>query len=473
LAQNFSNRSSALKEPDRRSRNLSEFADKFSEKIAEKSGEIQGSLESGLEEQVEQLLKEDFDRIFYREEIQEKEGDFTVLASDAGRNDIEFRNNTRLYIVRAATVDGNGEKSREMDTGTLKPYSRDDYESFLQRASEIVELESILENLDPETEAKTYVLIDGTLLTRLLVDPEELNISEQRDKRMDLVEKFQELLEKAEENENIILAGVSKDSNSSVLYRTLLGEILEENISELETSGSEDVGDGDVEFLKENYGKINYQPEEVRTSLKNLRDSGIDVSEIEELLERYRASVSDTEFVRGLASGTGFTKPLKASGMKKSFFRTMENFEEDPEKFFQRNFPQTLQDSEDRDAYIGEKSRLLEELMDSPAVVSFYWLPNEKDLPLRIDLLSHDIEGSRLRDGDEIEFVEPGKKVRDILELLKTGYAGEGMHNVWISQADNSASLTNTRIEKVYKPLLQKQLGENLRKYMRRRDKRV
>jgi hypothetical protein len=452
---------------------LSEFADRFSRELENKKDGIKKDLESGVEERIQELLRDDFREKFYEEEIEEKKGDFNVLASDAGRNDIEFRNNTRLYIVRAATVDGNGEKSREMDTGTLKPYSREDYESFLQRASEIVELESILEKLDPETSEKTYVLIDGTLLTRLLVDPEELNISEQRDKRLDLVEKFQELLKVAEENQNIVIAGISKDSNSSILYRTLLGEILEEKISGLETEDAAGVDEEDVDFLEENYGKINYQPEEVRTSLKNLRESGIDVSEIEELLERYRASISDTEFVRSLASGTGFTKPLKASGIKKSFFRTMKNFDEDPEQFFQRNFPQTLQDSENRDAYIGEKSGLLEDLMDSPAVVSFYWLPNEKDLPLRIDLLSHDIDGSRLRDGDEIEFVEPGEKVRDILELLETGYAGEGMHNVWISQADNSASLTNSRIEKVYKPLLQKQLGENLRKYMRRRDKRV
>ena len=444
---------------------MSEFADKFSEKLAEKKEYIAQNLESGIEERIQELLKEDFSERFYQEKISEKNGEFNVLASDAGRNDLEFRNNTRLYVVQATTVDRDGEKSRKMDTGTLKPYSREDYESFLQRASEIVELESILEKLDPETVEKTYVLIDGTLLTRLLVDPEELNISEQRDKRMDLVEKFQELLEIAEENENVILAGVSKDSNSSVLYRTLLKDIIEEKISDLNASGLDDTKD----FLEDNFEKINYSPEEVRTSIENLREGGVDVSEVEELLERYRSAISDTEMVRQLASGTGFTQPLRATGIKSNFYRSLDSFDEDSEKFFDRNFPQALMEN-DRKEFMRKNYRLLEDLKSSPSVVSFYWLPNEQDLPLRIDLLDF---GTRLKDARDIEFVEPDARVQDILELLATGYAGEGMHNVWISQADNSASLKNSQVENVYKPLLANQLGENLRKYMRRRDKRV
>ncbi|MFB6242413.1 MAG: DNA double-strand break repair nuclease NurA [Candidatus Nanosalina sp.] len=444
---------------------MSEFADRFSREIEQKKQEIKGDLESGIEREIEQLLEDDFQEKFYSEDIEEKNGDFSVLASDAGRNDIEFRNNTRLYIVQAATVDRDGEKSRKMDTGTLKPYSREDYESFLQRASEIVELESILEKLDPGTGEKTYVLIDGTLLTRLLVDPEELNISQQRDKRLDLIEKFQELLEIAGENENVTVAGVSKDSNSSVLYRTLLKEIIEEKISDLMDSGMDDT----VEFLMDNFEKINYQPEEIRTAIENLREGGIDVSEAEELLERYRAAIPDTEMVRQLSPVSGFTQPLRASGIKSSFHHSLEKFEDDRTKFFNDRFPQTLLEK-DSEKFIGEKSRLVEELKNSPSVISFYWLPNEKDLPLRIDLLDF---GKKLGEARDIEFVEPDERVRDILELLETGYAGEGMHNVWISQADNSASLKNSMVENVYRPLLQNQLGENLRKYMRRRDKRV
>jgi hypothetical protein len=446
-------------------RALSEFADRFSEKIQQNSEAIKGDLESGIEKKVEKLLKDDFQEKFYSEEVQEKNENFRVLASDAGRNDIEFKNNTRLYIVQAATVDSDGDTAKKLDTGTLKPYSQEDYESFLQRASEIVELESILERLDPETREKTYILIDGTLLTRLLVEPEELNISEQRDKRLDLVEKFQELLEIAEKNEKVTVAGVSKDSNSSVLYRTLLKDIIKEKISGLDASGLEDT----KEFLEDNFEKINYSPEQVRTSIENLREGGADVSEIEELLERYRSAISDTEMVRQLAPGTGFTQPLRATGIKSNFYRSLDSFDKDNEKFFDRNFPQTLLEK-DRQDFMSKNYSLMEDLKDSPSVISFYWLPNESDLPLRIDLLDF---GRRLEDAGGVEFVEPESRVRDILELLATGYAGEGMHNVWISQADNAASLKNSQVENIYKPLLANQLGENLRKYMRRRDKRV
>lgn len=455
---------------------MSEFADQFSEKISKNSSSISQDLESGIEERVQELLSEDFRNIFYSEEIEQKKEDFNVIASDAGRNDIEFRNNTRLYIVRASAVDESGEKSRKIDTDTLRPYRQADYEQFLQRASEIVELDSILEKLDEtKSDEKKYVLIDGTLLTRLLVTPEELRLSKQQDKCLELIEKFQELLERAEEDENLVLAGVSKDSNSGILYSQLVSQLLERKIESLEeeVSGKEEIDTDTLEFLDRNYDKIRYAPEEIRTALQNLRDENIDVSEVEELLDRYRMRISDTEFVSAMASGTGFTKPLEVGEIKKDFFSAMDDFDDNSQKFIERNFRKSLQESGDESKYRKKVTELLENLRDSPGVVSFYWIPAENDMPLRIDLLSHDMNGSRLKDFEDPEFVEPGEKVRDILELLKTGYAGEGMHNVWISQADNSASLTNSRIEKVYKPLLSKQLGENLRKYMRRRDKRV
>jgi hypothetical protein len=90
-----------------------------------------------------------------------------------------------------------------------------------------------------------------------------------------------------------------------------------------------------------------------------------------------------------------------------------------------------------------------------------------------VDLLNHDVDGTDLMDCDKQEFVKTNKKVRQVLKLLESGYAGEEMHNVWISQADNSASLKNSDVEKIYKPIISKQLDINLRNYMRRRDKRA
>ena len=455
---------------------MTEFADRFSEKLEQNEFQISKDLESGLDEKVRGLLEDRFDEIFQEETFSKKQDGFNVIASDAGRNDIEFKNNTRFYIVQAAAVDKTGSITRKMDTGTLRPYKQGDYEKFLQKTSEIVELNSMIEALEgKEFREPTYVLIDGTLLTRLLVVPEELKLSRQQDKSLELIERFQELLEIAEENENLVLAGISKDSNSGILYSKLLGEIIEEKIEELDVSGLEEVDEEDKQFLEKNYYKIRFAPEEAEKALKNLREGGADkgkIDEIEELMERYRVRFSDTGFLEEMGAGVGFTTPLEVGEIKTSFFNALDDFEEDGENFVENRFSNTLKD-EEKDTYVEKIGGLVEDLRDSPGVLSFYWKPSETDQALRVDLLSHDINGSRLRDFGKQEFVEPGEKIQDILALLKTGYAGEGMHNVWISQADNSASLTNKQVEKVYKPLLSKKLGVNLRNYLRRRDKRV
>lgn len=452
---------------------MSEFADRFSENLEEKFETIEQDLESGLEEEVRELFRGSFEKIFNQECFSKKNEDFNVVASDAGRNDIEFKNNTRLYIVRAAAVDKNGDLTRKMDIGTLRPYKQSDYEKFLQRTSEIVELESIIEALEgKDFNQKTYILIDGTLLTRLFVVPEELNLSREKDKALELIEKFQELLKIAEKNDNVVLAGVSKDSNSGILYTKLLGDIIEDRIGELEG-----VNDTDRNFLEKNYQKIRYAPGEARQALENLRNGGADsekIDEIEELMERYRVKFSDTELLEDLDAEVGFTDPLEIGNIKTTFFSALEDSENgNIRKFAENRFRDSMDQAEDEEKYVKRLESLMEDLRESPGIVSFYWKPSENDLPLRVDLLSHDMDGSCLKDFDEKEFLEVDEKVRDILELLKTGYAGEGMHNVWISQADNSASLSNKRVEKVYRPLLSKKLGVNLRKYLRRRDKRV
>ena len=453
---------------------MTDFVDKFSEKISERSSSIKSELNQELDIELLEEVRKNFRDRYTEKQIDEGDDDYRVLATDAGRNDIELKNNTRLYILQAATVDSSGEISRAMDVGTLRSYSQQDYEKFMQRGSEIQEIESILEALEKKpAEEETFVLIDGTLLTRLLVVPEPLNLSEGREKRLELIEKFGELLERAEENENITLAGVSKDSNSSILYRKLLGDLIKEEIRKLDVENSDQVDSDDRNFLLENYEKIRYRPEEIRQNLENMENSDVDREQVENvtrLVEQYRTRFSDTELIEEMTSETGFTQPTRIGKIKPDFFSAMENFR-DQDDYLERNFPEVFR--EKGEEFIEKYRSAMDRLLNAPGVVSVYWKPSENDSPLRIDLLNHDMDGTRLMSCEEQEFVDSTEKVDDILELLETGYAGEGMHNVWISQADNSASLKNRDVENIYKPVLSKNLGINLRNYMRRRDKRV
>ena len=452
---------------------MSDFVDKFSEQVQRNRDTIRKDLNQELDIELLEEIQESFREIFKSRKLQEKE-DFRVMATDAGRNDIELKNNTRIYILQAATADNQEGVFRALDVGTVRSYSQQDYEKFMQRGSEVQEIESLLETIEENPPGKkTFVLIDGTLLTRLLVVPEPFDLSEGREKRLELIDKFSRLLKKAEENRDILLAGVSKDSNSSILYRKLLGDLIEDGIKQLEMDDSDEVGKEDKQFLIENYEKIRYSPEEIRTNLENLEDSNLNTSNVEKirrLIEQYRTRFSDTELIEEMTSEKGFTKPLRIGRIKPDFFSSMEKFRENKD-YLEKTFPEVYREKGQK--FLDKYSKALERLLEAPGVVSIYWKPSENDSPLRIDLLNHDMDGTRLMKCKDQSFVETSEKVIDTLELLQTGYAGEGMHNVWISQADNSASLKNSDVENIYKPVLSKNLGINLRNYMRRRDKRV
>ncbi|GEM_PF-3206846 len=454
---------------------MNDFVDRFSEELEDKKQDIRDSLDQDLGSGSTENVEKRFQQVYTSSKVEELGEEVRVLATDAGRNEMELKNNTRLYIVQAAAVDTKGEISKSLDLDSVKVYRQRDYEKFMQRASELEEVNSILEALDQRpAREKTIILIDGTLLTRLLTVPEPLDISKNREIRLKLMDAFGELIERTQNNSNIVLAGVSKDSNSSILYRKIVGDLLETKIKKLETEKLESIGFEDKQFLLKNYHRIRYNPQEIRQNLENLRKSNADqekVKQIEELVEKYRVRVSDTELIERMTSKPGFTKPLRIGKIKPDFFSAIEKFQQNRENYLKDTFPQVY--NEEGDSFVERYQDAIQRIKDAPGVVSTYYKPSETDSALRVDLLNHDIDGTDLMECDKQEFVKINKKVREVLRLLKSGYAGEEMHNVWISQADNSASLKNSDLEKIYKPIISKQLDINLRNYMRRRDKRA
>jgi len=452
---------------------VTDFVDRFSEELKNNGESIKREIDTDLDIELLEQMEVKFKAIYTRKDVKEKQDDFRVVATDAGRNDIELKNNSRIYILQGAAVDNKGGVNKDIDVGSLKIFKQQDYEKFMQRGSEVVEIKSILKAIENIEEEKLYILIDGTLLTRLLATPEIFDLSRNRFKSIELMNKFQKLVEKTVSNENIVLAGVSKDSNSSLLYRKLIRDMIEKRVDNLNLSKLDEVSEEDKEYLKNNYHRIRYRPQDVRRNLENLEAAGAEkekISDIRDLVEQYRTRFSDTEIIEEMTNEKGFTKPLRLGRIKPEFFSTVEDFQDKGIEFIQNEFT-----NEEKNPEMDSKkiSKVLNRVANSPGVISSYWKPSENDTPLRIDLLNHDVDGKKLMDCSEQEFVDCEPKLRDILELLKTGYAGEGMHNVWISQADNSASLKNRDIENIYKPVLEKNLGINLRNYIRRRDKRV
>jgi hypothetical protein len=110
----------------------------------------------------------------------------------------------------------------------------------------------------------------------------------------------------------------------------------------------------------------------------------------------------------------------------------------------------------------------LDNLLEFPSIRTVHWRPEAGAQPIRVDIPDH---SRNLVENEGVEFVDRFPK--DILRVLQAGYAGESMHNVWISSADGSANLSNSEMKNVFLPLVSKVLETDLQQYMKRRDRRA
>lgn len=442
----------------------------FSEQIDENRDFISSSLEEGISTEISSALEHYFDDYFLIHSPEDLKEDFNVVASDAGRNQIQFKNNLNLFIIRASAMDNHGEETRKLFTGIVRPYRQRSYKDFSDRSSEIVELESILERLEElDLGKETFVLIDGSLLTRMLVLPTELRMSDYRDRKLDLIDRFHELLQRSRENDKLHVAGVSKDSNTDILYSTLTENLIHDEID------GKDLSDQSAEKIRENFRNIKHSPLETKKMIEGIEQSeDVDLSRLKDLLEYYRDTYSDSALIESLTDETGITKPVEVGNVSAKFRSLTEDIRDDVDGFIDNNFPHSVEDRDDEESYRRRIEDSLQKLMDYPSITTSYWVPERNAQPIRVDMFSDEWDkGGKLQELDSTRFLEVNDTMKKLLRLLQTGYGGETMHNVWISQADNSASLTQTEVNRVFSPILSKKLGVNLRKYMRRRDKRA
>ena len=201
---------------------------------------------------------------------------------------------------------------------------------------------------------------------------------------------------------------------------------------------------------------------------KDLEDSK-KVIELIELLEDNRY---DTQLIESFSEGRAFTTPVESGLVSQKLKNRLQQFKKDPEKFVEKYFSKTIANNNRSKEEIIE---IIERVPDLPTVATFYWIPEDRAQPLRIDIPTFHLNNDqkKLKHTEGTKVLEVDDKVLDVLKVLNQGYAGESMHNVWISEADNIAGLPNHELENVFLPLMSQKLGINLRKYLKRRDKRV
>ncbi len=412
---------------------MGEFTDLFVSSLKSSESEIIGKLEeTDLElEELESLVRDSF----HAERFEESEQNRAV-AVDAGRNEVEFRNGLRMLVSRAQAHSTDGDDGRSLSLDFLRA-SRGSYRDFRSATWQLQEVEAALDAANEMEDG--VVMIDGSLLTRLRVMPSELEVSDGKSRNMKLINRFQDLLDLVNEK-GLELVGVSKDSETQVFGRKLIENYIEERT--------------DTDFRQ-----LRYQETDIESFV---RDN--DLAEHEDMLRLYSSAFTDNAVLGRLTEQPGLTRPLRVGMINREFRKRTERLKDlGPERYASRNLKGAAEETSN-----GFVTDALDNLLEFPSIRTVHWRPEAGAQPIRVDIPDH---SRNLVENEGVEFVDRFPK--DILRVLQAGYAGESMHNVWISSADGSANLSNSEMKNVFLPLVSKVLETDLQQYMKRRDRRA
>jgi hypothetical protein len=414
---------------------VSEFTDLFVESLRQNKGKTKQMLEeTDLEVDA---LKSKVDDYFKPREFGSEIPE-SVVAVDAGRNQVAFRNGLRMLVSRAKAYSPEQIPGRSMSVDFVRATSQD-YREFRTATWQIREIDALIDSIERMNEG--MALIDGSLLTRLRVMPNLLNINEERTRKFELINKMNKLLKRIE-HKDVKLVGVSKDSETAVFGRQLIENYLEEE------------SDASVNLSRLRQDQV-YDLDAFadKAGLQGEKD----------ILRLYSSRFTDNGLLSQLTETPGLSRPVRV-GMINLRFRkeTAKIKQQGPKQYIEEELE--LGDNTAKEPV----QRALHSLLEFPSIRTVHWRPQKGDKPIRVDTLDYT---KSLVDNKGVQFAE--RFDSGILKSLKAGYGGEAMHNVWISSADDSANLSNSEMENVFVPLVSKVLETDLQQYMKRRDRRA
>ena len=370
-----------------------------------------------------------------------------VVAIDSSGRPVELRNGTVIYIARSMSLSNKGIKRRKLAVKAFfSPTNSNDYNTFMARVMEHLEhlvALDVLRNDDPDV-----ILIDGSLYGRVVHMPRDTNIQGHNSFMVDYIDTYFRLLNEAHER-NVLVIGVSKDSSFRKLRELLLTE------SFLKALDSLNIPSETRRLLVNKWRHALAGAKEVRSLIREM-EKILNVSSLS--LREYLVEAAnlgpDFHLLYKVTREEGFTDPF-ILGAPEREIEKLRRFEE----YILRNFGKSLQESSDDLMYY----RIIDVLIKAlkyPAIVTFYYVPDKKDIPLRIDVPSHFLGIDTKVSEVTPSFVPDVKeKIVDIVKILKGLYGGSRRYNVLLSEVDSLVKMSNKDLMNVYEPLIAKELG--------------
>ena len=409
---------------------MPDFLGEYINELQKKSERIKMNFEKS---EANNELERVFSKYWINSELINAKPDFSVLAIDSSSTKFTTSNGGIFYVIRAL---GLSRDSKYRKIWVDLDYSEEPhYDSYiLSRMMEWLEHSIAIEAINNGFEG--LILVDGSIYGRIAHIPIEINFVNNRAFMIKYFEAIITLFELCE-RKKVPLIGISKESRTSFFREFLIKEIL----NEMEKDGR----------IKDAGKLLSLALDDKRKAIEEaekLQDETI-IKLIEELIHRR----PDFQLILNCANSAGYTTPLLL-GASLRWRREYDRIARDPEEFVISRFPLSSRKEE----FVRRASKIVREILNLPAIVSFHLLPSKNDTPMRIDIpawffgIKEKISEVGWPEAVNVELGE-------ILRLISAGYCGLDNYNIWLSAVDFEVRLRREIFENLYLPKFEEIVG--------------
>lgn len=366
-----------------------------------------------------------------------------VYAVDSSSDEIEVAGGGVILVTRSVALEAGGGELRKLRIDALFPRSVRDYEDFKRLLREHLEHEVALEAVKKGAD---LVLLDGSLFGRMSHVIRELNIEGREGFLLDYIVTYGQLLYESVRS-GAIVAGVSKDSRSTVLREELLLSELKKLLNEqrAELAGR----------VLELWARLRRGPTQVLAEIRRLVKEGLN-PRILEIFEEARNPVPDSKLLLLMNLDPGYTVPVRLALERVSMGVVDVALGDDIRLMglLAEIFERTADELGSR--FAERVDAVLRALRSYPAVLTSYAIFSKGDDPVRIDVA---VDRQAAVGGESRFLYYAPHAFRKVLQHLACLYAGRMGYNVLLLEADRRVKTTAETMD-LYHKLAMRELGE-------------
>jgi hypothetical protein len=367
-----------------------------------------------------------FERNWIDATFQLKKVPYEILAIDSSSQHGQLPWEGLFYVVRALGVSRNKKYRDLIASIDVSPNTVEEI-YLLGRKREWLEHRVALKALDDGFSGS--ILLDGSIYGREVHLPFETSFLNDRDFMIEYFRTFLKLMDVCKKR-GVWLIGLSKESRSSFFREFLLLNFALEIKNE--------IGLTDEEIVKL-FSEVLDNKYHALRKVNSIKNKKLKIL-VEELLSRK----PDFALILRYAQKTGYTVPLLL-GASARWRRGAKQILNNPKAFLNSRFPVCSQNEK----FVENAMEVVSKIPEMPAIISFHVLPSLRDTPIRVDVPAWCLGiDKKLLDIGWPEKVNID--VRNVLEIISSGYCGPENYNIWLKVAHDGVKLSLETFENLY-----------------------